>query len=870
MATVVSGILILRAEVPMGKVADMLVPIQTSFAQVAGVQEPMVLVEAGGSSNSTLRPGRTIPMQDFTFAYYILPPEGGSEDVVRAILDSQEGTPIQPFMRNLRIAMLEHQPTSLIVSSSSWSASMPSPTAAMLHIRRPVTQLSWVRTTLRTTSTAPTTTNLLQVLQQCWTVSRACDCAVLPGCSWAEDTGGVMRCLEASETRSSGVACNVCPMQAHCPGSGCGYLSDPCSCLESVEGCRWDEAFNTCVDRASGSTSCASCARQPHCSTPRIEGYTPSSGTTLQMPAHQNIRVLFDRNILLGSGTASFECTGQPRPELIPRQHLQVSGQSLLVNVNSVASVDASAGESRDCWLLLSEGIVTSLSGVAFLGVPDRNAYLFRLGDTVAPHVTQVNPQNGDTRVSVSVVTFTFNEQIFFSPYAATMDAELSSLDSATDGDAVKFAVVPPRVKVDNKELVVDLSGDDLQEGVLYSLSLPEGAVVDSAGNVFEGLPVRTYAFRAGINSDVGDESPMTGLDLNSVTGMAAAAGLGAGALVLCCYVLARFVRLRKTHANYLSGSMTKVRPARVASMRPNQPQPQLQKQQSAAWEASKDAGPRRASWSSEFADDGPRRASWSSEASPHHGAPDAPRSPSSTWGPSSTFGSGTWDSSFLYQTTGSFGGGAKSNGTKPEARRSQSMGPSFGRRSSAPGSGGAGAAASSAGGAAGGGGSGAGATSRGRRSNSMGPTNSGPGLGSGRYSTEGQRSSAGAGSTSSSGQQSSSKTSSQGRQRSASPQRNSYNAGQTGSSRTASKEDRGSRVFMATPELSTEDGEVKKKKLQLERRLRDMMSKPVADRKKVLRELMLEYHPDKNKDPNATEIFQFINASRGWFLADP
>jgi len=74
----------------------------------------------------------------------------------------------------------------------------------------------------------------------------------------------------------------------------------------------------------------------------------------------------------------------------------------------------------------------------------------------------------------------------------------------------------------------------------------------------------------------------------------------------------------------------------------------------------------------------------------------------------------------------------------------------------------------------------------------------------------------------------------------------------------------------MATPELSTEDGEVKKKKLQLERRLRDMMSKPVADRKKVLRELMLEYHPDKNKDPNATEIFQFINASRGWFLADP
>lgn len=74
----------------------------------------------------------------------------------------------------------------------------------------------------------------------------------------------------------------------------------------------------------------------------------------------------------------------------------------------------------------------------------------------------------------------------------------------------------------------------------------------------------------------------------------------------------------------------------------------------------------------------------------------------------------------------------------------------------------------------------------------------------------------------------------------------------------------------MATATVKTEEGEVNQKKLELERRLRDLMSKPLSERKKVLRELMLEYHPDKNSDPNATEIFQFINASRGWFLSEP
>lgn len=61
----------------------------------------------------------------------------------------------------------------------------------------------------------------------------------------------------------------------------------------------------------------------------------------------------------------------------------------------------------------------------------------------------------------------------------------------------------------------------------------------------------------------------------------------------------------------------------------------------------------------------------------------------------------------------------------------------------------------------------------------------------------------------------------------------------------------------------------MKAKKLAVERKLRDLMDKPMAERKKALREMMLEYHPDKSSDEHAKEVFQFINASRSWFLAE-
>lgn len=69
--------------------------------------------------------------------------------------------------------------------------------------------------------------------------------------------------------------------------------------------------------------------------------------------------------------------------------------------------------------------------------------------------------------------------------------------------------------------------------------------------------------------------------------------------------------------------------------------------------------------------------------------------------------------------------------------------------------------------------------------------------------------------------------------------------------------------------DFSADSAEVKEKKMVVERKLRDLMDKPLAERKKVLRQMILEYHPDKSSDEHAKEVFQFINASRAWFLAE-
>jgi len=52
-----------------------------------------------------------------------------------------------------------------------------------------------------------------------------------------------------------------------------------------------------------------------------------------------------------------------------------------------------------------------------------------------------------------------------------------------------------------------------------------------------------------------------------------------------------------------------------------------------------------------------------------------------------------------------------------------------------------------------------------------------------------------------------------------------------------------------------------------VEKQLRAMMDQPIDKRKKAFKELLVEYHPDKNPEAHAKDVFQYVNNARGWFL---
>lgn len=82
----------------------------------------------------------------------------------------------------------------------------------------------------------------------------------------------------------------------------------------------------------------------------------------------------------------------------------------------------------------------------------------------------------------------------------------------------------------------------------------------------------------------------------------------------------------------------------------------------------------------------------------------------------------------------------------------------------------------------------------------------------------------------------------------------------QAASAAPAAPEDAGSIV----PEV---DLSLSEQAVSVQNQMREQMTEPLDVRKQFFRELLLEYHPDKNSNPYAKEVFQVVNDSKTWFL---
>jgi len=496
------------------------------------------------------------------YSFILLPIKGTSRGTTNAL--HQEAS--AAFRVALTTAMSEiHALNQFFVLGMQWKISIPKPQTSMLMIMRSPTygKTSGVSggptmpPVVKQSASAP-----IQV-DNCWTGQDPCDCAALSTCSWVRNQNtGISTCTQG--LHGVRVPCSACPLQLHCDkvSSDCTKVLSPCTCASWGGNCRWDVAKNSCMNGKGTGTSCVSCARQAMCAAavPKIATSKPISGTYMRTRDTQRIVFGFDKVIYMEAGVkakTSFLCVGQPIPVEVSRSRIQVSGNTLVLEVRGLMQIPAL------CKLVIDEGLVIDSYGVPFLGLA-AGQYSVDFGDFVAPRVLAISPKNGETQVEPKavVVTFTFSEKIVLTPVAEHLKLILSRLeDGETLSSVSSLELKPPSVRVLNRQLMVDLKGK-IEAGVHYTLSLPSGAVADLEQNAFGGLASRMYAFNTAPKTRLSNKSAKTSeLPLTALIGLgsAIAAVFFIGFLAICSLKMSQ-----RKHKRQMLPPVSKQRPASV------------------------------------------------------------------------------------------------------------------------------------------------------------------------------------------------------------------------------------------------------------------------------------------------------------------
>lgn len=541
------------------------------------------------------------------------------------------------------------------------------------------------------------------------------------------------------------------------------------------------------------------------------------------------LSIAFNKAVELQPSEASVavHCEGQAQGINVPPGHLSMNDGSLLISMDNV--FQSAMQETQSCDLIVGEGTVRDEDGVAFLGVQSGD-YSVLFSDSVPPQVLAYQPSNGEDDVHPSsVFTLTFNERVLLARSTSGLRGSLAVLEGGADSRApvasTQFDVSPEVLTIEDSRLQVNVVGIT-EPGQHYSLSLPPGAVTDLSGNAFPGLPVGTYTFRTGHFAQAPEEvSSGSGMTLS---GAVAVLGTVSLAFLIVAGVVWRTRRLfNLQHLD--EGKRSTVRPQ--VEPRPSQSPPFVPEER---W--------RSQSWTEASA----QGTAWAQR----QGDPQTPQRQSSS-APSGNVG---WNVHATAQATAAaqaaeaqkrwqaaFGAKRAADAFSAAARPRGSAGaphpishPGTPQPTSHPGS---------------------------QRSPQRGTASEVPSRPASKSEAPPPRP----------------RARSEGVDQA--PRNSRHGAGGAAAGRppqapgpSAAKDKPGRSSSREPPPSASgaaEDPELQRQKRQVERRMRELFDAPILERKRALRELMLEFHPDKNSDAHAKDVFQYINASRDWFLCE-
>lgn len=565
------------------------------------------------------------------------------------------------------------------------------------------------------------------------------------------------------------VACALCPSQSRCNNDVCRNMPTPCSCVISRWNCAWK--FGSCVARIPGTidNSCEACPSQEQCqaSTTQTQGPTTTEATELTVVAfdppnggslqgaqpeinlHFNSRVdwcaAFPDGLPASTRGVVFGCDRFPYAQLF-RGSLERKDEGMRIRVRVSDLLDGTtiSGVWR-CSLELPPDLLCGARGLVFPGV-QKSDYSFSMSDGVPPSLVAFQPRNQADSVALDgKAVFTFSERVLLKDPPDQV-ASLMRIDAnkrILGTHAVGIRLRPPDAIVEGTRLTLSLEGS-LEAGRLYTLSLPEGAVDDVAGNKFAGLPAAMYTFgtvaaeprQEASGSEVGQDLPDFAM-MGVFVGAFCVFVLGVVAFWKACQIHSSRKQMRRVHPDGFEYSPES--PTATARAQARVSYAEIYKQQQ-----------------------------------PSSGQP-------KVWAP--------------FGNTPTTGGPVNANSNAGNMRSGQQS-----RAASAP--------------------SRASARQQ-QQPAAKASSASGPAAAKGRSS--------------------------------ASAKGASHASGQPRTSQQVP-----AKVEQLCPEAKA-----------VEARLRNSMSEPLAARKKILKELLVEYHPDKNDQAHAKEVFQFVNNAKAWFLCD-
>ncbi|CAE8600499.1 unnamed protein product, partial [Polarella glacialis] len=416
-----------------------------------------------------------------------------------------------------------------------------------------------------------------------------------------------------------------------------------------------------------------------------------------------------------------------------------------LADITDVAEAISLAGE-RDCGLSILPGKICNRDSVPFSGIY-MGDYRFTL-DVVPPNLVAIEPQNTVTDVPLDgTVTLTFSEPIASGRGAVS----LGPLEYGVVlwGRAVMIPMDSPAVVARGSSLFVVLGG--VQPGQRYTMSLPQGAVLDRAGNSYRGLPEQAYTFQTAAAPAQSEQGGGAKMNLPEELLIAV--------IAVACLVVVVAIAVPLMLTYKVPEMIYEIR-----SPKPEIPSPAAESQSVEAVRL--DSKQRR---------------------------PTAPAAVPAT-------------ATASLQASGGAHGAWTTTTHEPPAAQGVKSAPAaqWAQKTSLPG---------------------------------------GPGA---KNAAQPVRSSSASAKVSPEPRNSSKQT---------------RDPGPQFSSSKSSVTDR----EKLRPTVKDECPEV----LAVAKKLRAMMDEPLPLRKKLLKDLMLEYHPDKNSQENAKEVFQYVNNSRSWFLSD-